>query len=349
MRVLHLIESLGGGVLSSVLAMVDATPAVEHHVAVWPRRSHADTGDRLDAFSGVHELRRPLPQALRAADDLVHGLGPDQVHAHSSYAGLLARILNPAVDVAYSPHCFAFERQDLGAATRAGVRRIERSLAGRTAVLVACSPREAALARALGHRRVVTVPNRALDVPDLRARFSPDLRVVTVGRIGPQKDWPYLLRAKGYLEDVLGCHVEWEWLGGGDRDAERTLRAHGVSVAGWLPRTQVLERLSRAHVYVHTAAWEGAPISILEAAALGLPLVVRGIPGLLSLDVPGATRTAADLADRIGRLRDPDLWSAEQQRSLHFAAGHTLRRQRDRLTAAYGLATPDLVQSSRLR
>ncbi|MDQ6525662.1 glycosyltransferase family 4 protein [Nocardioides sp. LHD-245] len=343
MRILHLIESLGGGVLTSVLAMVEATPELEHHVAVWPRRSHADTGDRLDAFDGVHELRSRLPRALRSADDLIRDLGPHQVHAHSSYAGLLARVLRPTVDVAYSPHCFAFERQDVGPAARAGVRRIERALAARTAALVACSPREAALARGLGHRRVVTVPNRPLDVPDLRARFASELRVVTVGRIGPQKDWSYLLRTKGYLEDVLGAHVDWEWLGGGDPGAEQALRAHGVSVAGWLPRAEVLVRLSRAHVYVHTAAWEGAPISILEAASLGLPLAVRGIPGLLSLEVPGVARTAADLAYRIVRLRDPGLWSAEQQRSLHFAAGHTRRLQHERLTAAYGLAAPDLV------
>ncbi|WGX95219.1 glycosyltransferase family 4 protein [Nocardioides sp. L-11A] len=343
MRVLHLIESLGGGVLTSVLAMVEATPGLEHHVAVWPRRTHADTGDRLDAFAGVHELPRGLPRALRSADELVRSLAPDQVHAHSSYAGLLARFPRPAAEVVYSPHCFAFERQDLGPAARAGVRRIERSLAARTAVLAACSPREAALGRALGHRRVVTVPNRPLHVPDLRARFAPDLHVVTVGRIGPQKDWPYLLRAKGYLEDVLGCHVSWEWLGGGDPGAEQALRAHGVAVAGWLPRSEVLQRASRAQVYVHTAAWEGAPISILEAAALGLPLAVRGIPGLLGLDLPGTARTAADLADRIARLRDPARWSAEQQRSLQVAAGHTRRLQHERLTAAYGLAAPDLV------
>ena len=342
-RILHVVESLGGGVLTSVLAMVDATPDLDHHLAIWPQRSHAATGDDLAAFTSVRTLPTRPVRAVRALGDLVRVVRPDQVHAHSSYAGLLTRIVDLGVDVVYSPHCFAFERRDVDSVGHAAVRSVERALVRRTSVLVACSPHEASLARDLGHRHVVVVPNRTLDEPEVRARFSPALRVATVGRIGPQKDWRYLLSVKQYLEGVLGCRVSWEWFGGGDDAAEQTLRDHGVAVAGWRSRLEVMQRLSGAQVYVHTAAWEGAPLSIIEAAALGLPIAARRIDTLASLGVPGLASTAADLAARILDLHDPALWAAEQQRSLRFAAEGSPDLQRERLHSAYRVALSDFA------
>lgn len=344
-RVLHVTESLGGGVTSAVLAMVESTPQVDHHLAVWPRRqhSHADTGERLDCFAGVTTLPVRTHRAVRELRDLVAALRPGHVHAHSSYAGLLTRSVDLGVDVVYSPHCFAFERRDLAPSARAGVRRVERALAPRTSVLVACSPHEAGLATDLGHRDVVVVPNRAATTPDVRARFSEDLRVVTLGRIAPQKDWQYLLAVKGYLEGVLRCRVTWQWLGGGDHAGERALRAHGVDVVGWVPRAEALHRLAAAQVYVHTAAWEGAPVSVLEAAAIGLPIAARSIPALESLEVPGLSTTPAGLAARIVDLHDPAHWAAEQRRSLLLDAAHTTERQRDQLHAAYRLIPAELA------
>lgn len=343
-RVLHVVESLTG-VLSSVLAMVEVTPDLDHHLAVWPLRSHADTGDHLDSFATVTTLAREPLHAIGDLRQLVRRLRPDRVHAHSSYAGVVSRVVDLGVDVVYSPHCFAFERRDAGRAANDVARRVERALVRRTSVLVACSPHEAMLARELGHRDVVTVPNRPLDPPGVRARFARPLRVVAAGRLCPQKDWRFLLSVKGYLEEVLGGRVEWEWLGGGDPVAEDALRARDVHVTGWMPRTDVVKRLGEAQVFVHTAAWEGAPISILEATSVGLPVAARGIPTLVSLGVPGTARTAADLAGRILALADPDTWAAEQRRSLLFAAAHSPELQEERLRTAYRLARAELVLS----
>lgn len=339
MRVLHVIESLGGGVLTSVLSMVDATPDIDHHLAVWQRREHADTGDGHGVFATVHDLPGAPHRAARRLRELVDGLGADVVHAHSSYAGVLARSPDITARVAYSPHCFAFERTDLGALGRTAVREVERSLARRTDVLVACSPHEAELAAGLGHARVVTVPNRSLRPPDLRTRRGETFSVVTVGRITAQKDWRHLVAVKHRADQLTArrgvAPMHWEWLGSGDDDGERALAEAGVVVSGWLPRSEVVARLGRAQAYLHTAAWEGAPVSVLEAASVGLPLAARAIPTLVSDGVPGLEGTADGLAERLLDLHDPLVWAREQRRSLQYAAEHSASVQRYRLSAAY--------------
>lgn len=345
MRVLHVVEAVGGGTLSAVLSMVDATPELEHHLVVWPRREHAAAGMEPAAFSGVHVLPSGLPRAVHALRTTVAARRPDVVHAHSSYAGMLVRSAGLDTRIAYSPHCFGFERHDLSATGRAGVRRIERALVRRTDVLVACSPHEARLAEELGHQRVVLVPNRALRPPAATARPGHPLRAVAVGRIGAQKDWRFLLAVKASYQRRYDVPVTWQWLGNGDAEGRSALRAAGVEVSGWLPRPRVLQQLATAQAYVHTAAWEAAPVSILEAAAVGLPVLARSIPTLESLAVPGLGATPADLADGLAALHDPVLWAAARASSQQFSAAHTAADQRVALEAAYDRSPSGLIRS----
>lgn len=343
MRVLHVVESMGAGVMTSLLAMVDATPELDHHLAVWPRRSHEDTGSGRSAFARVHELPAGLPAALGALRSVTGSVAPDVLHAHSSYAGTLARFARPRrAPIAYTPHCFGFERRDLSAGPRSLVRSVERVLAHRTDLLVAVSPHEAALARGLGHPRVAVVPNRALPGDGDPAVAHPaapgeQLRVVTLGRISAQKDWDHFLAVRDHAVGQ-GVDAHWTWLGGGDEAGARALRGAGVEVTGWLPHREVVDRLSDAHAYLHTAAWEAAPMSVLEAAGAGLPLVVRDIPALASLGTPGVCPGPAGLATRLGALRDRAAWCDARSASLAFAAAHSRDAQRDALLDAYALA-----------
>ncbi|MBM9459510.1 glycosyltransferase [Nocardioides sp. zg-536] len=349
MRVLHVTESLGG-VMSSVLAMAEATPGIDHHLAVWPLRSHFSTGDdwRSEIASLTRLPRNPVSASV-ALRRRVRELFPDVVHTHSSYAGLLVRgtgLSGPRV--AYSPHCFGFERRDAGGLMTALVTATERRLVRHTDLVVAVSPHEVELATRLGHQSVAYVPNRPLVAAQpMAAHRTRPWHVVTVGRVTAQKDWRYFLHVKRYAEEVLGIEAVWEWLGAGDPDGEDALVEAGVRVSGWLPRADLLRRLGDAQVYLHTAAWEGAPISVLEAAAVGLPLVVRAIGPTTSTRAPGTRGSVAEIAERIAALHAEGAWAFARNESLAWAREHTGAVQGDLLQAAYvGLAegpVPDLV------
>jgi glycosyltransferase involved in cell wall biosynthesis len=344
-RILHVTEPTGGGVVAALMAMVAATPELDHHLITWPRRRHDDNGDAWPAaLTTTSTLPADPVRARRALQRHVHAVRPDLVHAHSSFAGALvrgSRLDGPRI--AYSPHCFAFERRDIGAASRHLVTRAERALAERTDLLIAASPHEMELAVDLGHRAVAYVPNRPLVTrPETRTVLEP-LRVVTAGRITPQKDWAYFLHVKQYAEDHLGVSATWEWLGGGERAAEAALSAAGVRVSGWLPRADVVRRMAQASVYLHTAAWESAPITVLEAAALGLPLAIRGIAPLVSLDLPGTAGSVAAVAARVADLQDPYAWGPAREASLALGGTHSAAEQRRHLLTAYRRIAPTSV------
>lgn len=361
MRVLHVSDAMGGGVVSSLLAMVEATPDIDHHLLARSRNGH-DTGDGwADHFGSVSVLPDSPVLAVQTLRRLARKLYPDIVHAHSSFGGVLVRVAGlDRPRVAYSPHCFAFERRDINGTQRRFFEMVERALASRTDLLVAVAPHEIDLASELGYRNIAYAPNRSTLATSLRAEYAAPLRIAAAGRVCPQKDWRYFLHVKRYAQSQLGVEAEWVWLGGGDEDGEQELRDHGIAVTGWIPREELVEQLSEAQVYLHTAAWEAAPMSILEAAALGLPLAIRSISPLESLGLPGLAPSIRELGERISSMASRSQWVAAQQESDDLAARHTLAAQGRHLRDGYarvldsGLrpvedASRDLLRGAKVR
>jgi glycosyltransferase involved in cell wall biosynthesis len=307
LRVLHVVESLGSGVATALEGYIRNTTGHMHTVLAW-RRDGAHTGDALDRLAAAMLTLPPGRLAqLRAVRRHVAQLRPDVVHAHSSYAGFYVRLLRrPGRSLVYTPHGFSFERRDVSAALRGVFWLIEALLSLRGACVAAVGPREAQLAERLpGRQLVLYVPNVADDLrlsgspPGQRAGESGRLRAAAMGRISAQKG-PDFFRSAASLSQQLGLPIDWMWVGGGDPKDEQALREAGVLVTGWSSRSTALGWLSTADVYMHTAAWEGAPMTVLEAAALNLPILARRSAALEALgleplyDTPEAVVTATE-------------------------------------------------------
>ena len=340
MSVLHVIESLGGGVLTAVRDYMLSTPEIQH--LVLGRERVADlTGE---TFDGLAEAVGPAPanllSATRAVSRAYRHHRPDIVHAHSSFAGVWARLARvPPACIVYTPHCYAFERQDINRVARLSYREAERILARRTGLVIGVSPRELTLAKRLNRRQQASyVPNVAR-VPDPAATEGPrpedrPLTVVGAGRLCHQKDPAFFGTVAGHLRE-RAPEIRLRWLGGGDPGDEQMLRSRGVDVTGWIGRAELLREMSTADVYLHTAAWEGAPITLLEAAASGLPIVARRIPALESLDLPRLERTPTEVARRIVELCEPTTYADARAEALALHDRHHPRHQRARLLRAY--------------
>jgi glycosyltransferase involved in cell wall biosynthesis len=363
--ILHVVESLGSGVTTALEDYLRSTPEYVHVVLGW-RRHGAQTDDELDRLA-VEVL--PLPPGrlaqLRAVRHWVDKLRPDVVHAHSSYAGLYVRLLSRrlAATVVYTPHGFSFERRDVPAPARGVFWLVEAALSLRGALVAAVGPREAELARRLpGRQPVVYVPNvirlaepvrpvpagepAGAAVPEAGA--PPRLRLATLGRITPQKD-PEFFRRLVLLGRELDLPLRWIWVGGGEPAAEQALREAGVLVTGWSSRSAALGWLATADVYVHTAAWEGAPVSVLEAAALGLPIVARRSPSLAALGMPSLFDSPEALIEAVRSLLDERRRAELRAHSEVLLRQHRPEAQRMALQRAYAAALRPAAAQRRFR
>ena len=241
---------------------------------------------------------------------------PDIVHVHSTKAGFVGRVAAKlaGLPVVFTAHGWAFTE---GIAERS--RRLAVFLEKRAArlsdaiICVSEYDRQLALRLGVGNESLITrIHNGVPEVPpDQRSigSISGPVRVVCVARLDAQKEHVLLLEAMATIDKL-----PWvlQLIGDGPLTFVVQKRARDLGVADRVEFSglcnDVPSRLAAADVFVLASAWEGLPLSILEAMRAGLPVVASDVGGVAeSVDdgvsgflVPRGDR--AVLADRLMRL-----------------------------------------------
>lgn len=275
-----------------------SSPEHEHHV-LWPASNCRDD----DVFESQTALPDLVCLQFRAVSRLASRIDARVVHAHSSKAGVLVRLARRSGATIYQPHCFAYE--DLGRSlfARWCIRAVEKLLVPRTALLVALTAREESLARGLGHTRISRVRNiskfQGASVKSVSKSGIP--KVVMSGRVCRQKD-PEFFAQCARIARTRGLRVQFVWLGDGPAGERRVLEEAGVEVTGWLGEREIADFLSTAAIYLHSAGYEGFPLSVLDAVAFGLPVLARRIPAFDGVEVMtfGEPIEAIQVIERMG-------------------------------------------------
>lgn len=315
MRVVHVVaDGDPGWAATAALAVIDATPAARgvRHALV------TETGSPLAAAARA----RGIPTATRAFRrrrrfgglrprlvETIWELAPDVVHAHGiqagfavlpalSWLGLPMVLAMPAVA---PPHGIWLTRL---------VRRIERDSAVRGAAVLLFGTR-AALAAARdqgllhdGKRAVVAPP--PIDLGALPDRRRPEPALLLQGRI--HADFP-CARVVAALAGAPAATRLWVLADGAG--AARLMAALGaagladrVDWTGPLPRHEALARLAACAAVLDPRMGTGVPFGLIEAAALGVPILAPARPALVeALGVEGIDPAAPDSAwaDRAGQ------------------------------------------------
>jgi glycosyltransferase involved in cell wall biosynthesis len=264
---------------------------------------------------------------------LIRRLGCDIVHCHSSKAGFIGRLACRTLGMkrtVYTPHCLAFVGDPTSLKGR--FYRLAERLAGPwTGRWMAVSDAEArqivdnGLGSKEGVRRVhngigdVTRPDAAFAMKG-RASFGLDPGTggcvfMTVGRADRQKAFDVFVDA-AILAAPRAPEARFVLVGGdythaGElerlrRRADVTNAKGAVYFAGEVEG--VTDMLSVADVLVLPSRWESLPYVLLEAGAMGLPVLatpVGGVPELVEEDVTGMLVPVDDagaLADAMVRL-----------------------------------------------
>lgn len=322
MRIVHVTEALGGGVLS-VLELLTAcqvgngaeveivfvrrrdTPPVKELSERFPGARITEVSSGRGRIERLRRLKRAVSIAVRRGD---------VVHLHSSIAGGIGRLISWRAlrrgCVLYSPHGVSFARNDVPPAVRALFQVAERALAKAPVTLVAVGNSEAAILRSLRPSRSVELILNRLSYDGLppKAPRGEAFKVLNVGRIVPQKGFSRFARVASQLTDV-----DVEWIGDGEGREE--LENAGVQVSGWLDHRETLLRIAASDVLLFTSSWEGLPMVLVEAQAIGVPVVAWdcvGVSDVVHHELTGfVVHEEADLLAAVRRLQaDPSLWRA---------------------------------------
>ena len=294
-----------GGPASHAPALASFLLGRGHAVAVV---TTADGAPRPEAYPVAWVSRRRPPGLRHAAairEIARHAAASDVVYATSMVrrAGLgstLAR--RPLVVKLVSDEVFERQQREgrfsgtLDEFQRAGGARVRflratRNRALRRARHVFCPSaylREVALGWGLDPARLSVLPNPAPAVPELPARdvLRRELELdgptlAFAGRLGPQKALGVALEALAALPDVT-LLVAGD---GPDRDAlEQRARELGIDgrarFLGSVPRDGVLRLFRAADASVLSSSWENLPHTVLEALAVGSPVIATAVGGV---------------------------------------------------------------------
>lgn len=329
LRILHVTEAAGGGVLTVLRELAMRNSDENHRVTVIAMPPVAEPKGGANIFSELPPtwvtIHSESNRALRAIKLSLRTLlecrreAPDLIHVHSSFAGFFLRLIpHPwRSKVVYSPHGWAFENRSLSRALRWLIRCAESLLRFGTLGVIAVSESEAASLptgpfgpKTLILRNSVEVKQQ-VDL-DLQSRVS----VVAVGRLSAQKNPLEFAR----LAQILGNEFELCWVGDGEAVSKDALMAAGVEVTGWLTPDEVEAKIAGCVATVSFAKWEGLPMAVLEAQALGIPAILSEISAHAEIVTSAGNgvlvRSAEEAASAIRELaRSPDIWAHRSRQS----------------------------------
>jgi glycosyltransferase involved in cell wall biosynthesis len=346
-RVLLVSQPTDGGVFRHVRDLAEGLPQHGFEVAV-------ATPPALPL------VRAPSPgadaRALRGLVRAVRASRPDLVHAHSSKAGAvarLARVLAPHTPVLYTPHGYAHAGYFESRAQRRAYALAERALTPLASRIVCVCEAERRLALGLGagdRARLVyngvAAPAGGPAHPALEALRARGPVIATVTLLRPGKGLETLLDA---LPAVLAAHpaVQLAIAGAGvDREPlEARARERGVAASvhflGFVEDPAAV--LRGADVFVSSSWAESFPYVVLDAMALGRPIVATRVGGVAEAVRDGESgllvepRDAGALAQALIRLVSEPARADElgARARSQVRARFSLERMLEGLTSVY--------------
>lgn len=247
----------------------------------------------------VRHLRQPISpiddsRALVEIVRLIRSESPDLIHAHTSKAGLLARLAGWITNTptVFTAHTWSFVD---------GVSSFRRRIAiplerlggwtGGKVITVSKANTEIAVRNSIAdEKNLLTIWN---GIPDVSPRSRPGASnipaVIMVARFAPQKDQLSLIAA------LAGIETPWRLILVGDGPTRADIEREVVdrSLTGRVTflgdRNDIPDLLAQADLFVLSTNWEGLPLSILEAMRAGLPVIATSVGGCAEAVTDGVT------------------------------------------------------------
>ena len=293
-RILLITQPIDGGVFRHVNDLATGLADRGHQVVL------AAPLERRPPDLPVDLVRIPMQRSLEARSDgralagvasAMRHVRPDLVHAHSSKAGALARLARPAlpgVPLVYTPHLYAF-MSHFSSRRRRLYGAVERALAPLASRVVCVCEWERRVADAIGPATRTRVVYNGIPSPSAGEAVVPaggaerDPLIVSTAVLSRRKGLETLVDAMPVIVGrcprarllIIGTGPEAPSL---RHRADRLGMGHRVEIRP--PSDDGPDGLDRAAVFVHPSWADSFPYAVLEAMAMGLPIVATDVGGV---------------------------------------------------------------------
>jgi glycosyltransferase involved in cell wall biosynthesis len=284
-KLLHIIDTLGvGGAEKLLVGIINKLEGYEHHLIILNKPedlrplitvpckfTNLDIQGKADFFRSIGKVKKYIREN-----------GIDIVHAHLYNAIILSRLATQRkVKLFNSIHAI----QSLAAYKVNRLTLYVDKLTYRKRHHIVAVSREVLndFEKYVGVKGPSTVLYNFIDekffAPPTRKEFSSDqLKLVAVGNLRYQKNYPYLIEVFKQLPSSVSLDVYGE--GPMRNELQQAIDEHKLNIRLCGLRDDLNKVLPQYDAFLMSSFYEGQPLSLLEAMACGLPSILADIPVL---------------------------------------------------------------------
>ncbi|MBB1580542.1 glycosyltransferase [Serratia sp. OS31] len=332
-KVLHVAETVKGGVATVIRQLVQPNGEFDFYCLL-PDSQYSEIGtfpeSKLKKFT---RSGRNISSFISLAVNyirIVRKEKPDVIHIHSTFAGVICRLLTPLIrmscqpKIIYCPHAFSF-LMDTSEKKKRVYTRIEKILQKKTDVIICTSEYEKRVALGVGlDSNNLTVVYNGVEPPlptgnHVTPYQSDKINILFVGRFDYQKGFDLVKEIADRLDDGFLITV----VGGNVHATEHPPLHARINYKGWLTSTEIAPYFSYADVLLMPSRWESFGLVAVEAESYGLPVVASrcsSLPEVVCEGVTGYlfTTNKANEAVEILSTRGKDDWASMKAACVDF-------------------------------
>ena len=368
MKILHIVESCGGGVARHIIDLSKKLLARGHEVTVVYSSVRAEDYflENLKPLPGIRMYEIPMQRAVSVSDfwswrqlvKIVASKGPfDVIHGHSSKGGALSRLLPGSIKGTriYTPHAFRVMDPKISSSSKILYNVLENLLGRISDGVILGSDQEYEIAHKIGinQRKLFHVDFAIADAPlqnrdEVRRRLGfneEDLLIGFVGRLVSQKAPERAIHA---LSSINSKFAKLVFIGEGPLMPDLRKLSQSLSVENrvvFLGQLPGMDNMPAFDVMLFPSRYESFGYVFLESAAARVPMVASPV-GVAPMIVSGTESGVI-----VENTDNPEPWAnalntyldRPQSDSIHT---HSINKTTDRTISAMTDQVIDIYENA---
>lgn len=278
MRILHIAETLKGGV-ASVINVITSDNLSENIICGPAEHKSYIESDNFIGFKGSSRGMFRTMLFIITVIKAVFKVKPDIVHLHSSISILVIPFILPLkltrnFKIVYQPHGVFYDPQKSGKnVIKNTIKLIELFLGKFVDKVIAISFYESNFLNKVFNNKTTVLYNPCTNMPTKLCKNShliKDRYYLFIGRLDEQKGYDLLIDNWSKVSDSILIVIGDTVIGSFDKSK---IANENIRFLGWQNKNEISQLLFDAEALIVPSRWEGFGLVAIEAMAHGVPVI----------------------------------------------------------------------------